>query len=476
MARLDLAAVNQAGMEAVPVATIAARLDRLPPSRYTRRLVILLSLGAWFEFYDLFFSGYIAPALYQSGIYTPTTKGFLGAAGFASFVASLFAGLFIGTLCMSQFSDRLGRRLIFSVSLLWYSVCTLIMAFQATAGAVNVWRFLAGVGLGVQQVTIDTYISELVPHETRGAAFAFSQFLTFLAVPFAALASWLLVPVKFLGLDGWRWVVLIGASGGVLIWFIRTRIPESPRWLEQRGRLDEANRLMAEIEERVRKETGKELPPPRVVEGERKKEQARGSWKEMWSKPYRRRTVMLVTYHLLWPQGYYGFANWAPTFLLAEGIDVTKTLGYIAIIAIANPIGPLLGCTVADKFERKWQIAWSALSVGVFGLLFATQKAALGVIVFGLLVTLSNNWMSFAFHAYQTELYPTRIRAGAVGFVYSWSRFGVIVSSFVIAFLLRRYGTTGAFVYIAITMLLVFLVIGAAGPRTNRRRLEEIAQ
>ena len=113
----DLAAVNQARMDSVPGATIAARLDRLPPSRYMRRLVILLSLGAWFEFYDLFFSGYIAPALYQSGIYTPTTKGFLGTAGFASFVASLFAGLFIGTLCMSQISDRLGRRLIFSVHL-----------------------------------------------------------------------------------------------------------------------------------------------------------------------------------------------------------------------------------------------------------------------------------------------------------------------------------------------------------------------
>jgi MFS transporter, putative metabolite:H+ symporter len=186
LSELDIG--NQAKMETAFAVTVAARLDRLPPSRYTRRLVILLPLGAWFEFYDLFFSGYIAPALYQSGIYTPTTKGFLGSAGFASFVASLSAGLFLGTLCVSQLSDRLGRRFIFSSSLLWYTVCTFIMAFQATAGAVNVWRFLAGVGLGVQQVTIGTYISELVPNETRGAAFAFSQFLTFLAVPFAALA------------------------------------------------------------------------------------------------------------------------------------------------------------------------------------------------------------------------------------------------------------------------------------------------
>jgi putative MFS transporter len=300
--------------------------------------------------------------------------------------------------------------------------------------------------------------------------------MTFLAVPFAALASWLIVPVKFLGLDGWRWVVLIGASGGIFIWFIRTRIPESPRWLEQHGRVEEAERLMAEIEERVRQETGKELPAPHVIEEERIRQERRGSWKEMWEKKYRGRTVMLVAFHLLWPQGYYGFANWAPTFLLAEGVDVTKTLAYIAIIAIANPLGPLLGWSVADKFERKWQIAWAALAVGAFGLLFAAQKAAAGVILFGLLVTLSNNWMSFAFHAYETELYPTRIRSRAVGFVYSWSRFGVILSSFVIASLLRKYGTVGVFVYMAFTMLLVFVVIGAAGPRTNRRRLEQIVQ
>src|SRR5579863_10645808 len=78
--------------------TVAARLDRLPPSRYLRKLILLLSLGACFEFYDLFFSAYIAPALYASGIFTPTTKGFLGINGFASLVASLFAGLFVGTL------------------------------------------------------------------------------------------------------------------------------------------------------------------------------------------------------------------------------------------------------------------------------------------------------------------------------------------------------------------------------------------
>src|SRR6202040_1077414 len=145
------------------------------------------------------------------------------------------------------------------------------------------------------------------------------------------------------------------------------------------------------------------------------------------------------------------------------------------IIAIAAPIGPLVGVIFADRFERKWQIAWAAVGIAVFGLLFAQQGSAAGVIVFGLLITLCNNWMSFSFHAYQTELYPTRIRAGAVGFVYSWSRFSSIFSGFIIAFLLGRYGTTGVFCFIAAAMVVVFVVIGAFGPATARRRLEAIA-
>src|ERR1700680_3462536 len=138
-------------------ATVAARLDRLPDSQYLRRLIVLLSLGGFFEFYDLFFTAYIAPALYQSGIFTPTTKGFFGV-GFASFIASLFAGMFVGTLLFSRLADRFGRRAIFSFSLLWYSAATFIMAFQSTATSIDLWRFIAGIGIGVEFVTIDSYI------------------------------------------------------------------------------------------------------------------------------------------------------------------------------------------------------------------------------------------------------------------------------------------------------------------------------
>jgi len=143
---------------------------------------------------------------------------------------------------------------------------------------------------------------------------------------------------------------------------------------------------------------------------------------------------------------------------------------------VAAPVGPLIGVFVADRFERKWQIAWAAIGIAAFGLLFAQQTEAIGVIVCGLLITLCANWLSFSFHAYQAELYPTRIRALAVGFVYSFSRLSTVFSAFVIAFFLGRFGVAGVFALIAASMVVVVLAIGVFGPRTRNLSLEAISR
>ncbi len=459
---------------AIETATIAARLDRLPNSPSTRRLVTLISLGGCFEFYDIFFTAYVAPGLVKSGIFGGAGSMFFGLQGVASFVAALFAGMFIGTIAFTPLSDRFGRRSIFTFALLWYSVATVVMAFQHTATGLLLWRFIASVGIGVEFVNSDAYVSELVPKDRRGAAFAHNQFVMFLAVPVVALLSYLLVPTTVAGFDGWRIVVLIGSTGAIFVWWIRLGLPESPRWLAQRGYGAEADRLMSDLERRTEAETGQNLPPPQAVAGE--SERVAGSWLEIWQRPYLGRTIILVIFNLFQTVGYYGFASWVPQFLISHGIDVTRSLLYTFIIAIANPVGPLLFLRISDRFERKAQIAIAALCIAVFGLAFSQMTGAAGILVFGILVTLSNNWMSFSFHAYQTELYPTRIRAQAVGFVYSWSRFSAIFTAFIIAFALGRFGTTGVFVLIAACMVVVAITMGGFGPRVTRLRLEEVNQ
>jgi putative MFS transporter len=454
-------------------ALIHARLDRLPATRYLWTLLLMLSLGGAFEFYDLFLMGYIGPGLVRSGMFTSGSASLLGMSGLAAFVAATFVGLFVGTLAFAFAADRLGRRAVFTYSLLWYSAATCVMAFQTTTSGVLLWRAITGVGIGVELVTIDTYIAELMPKHLRGRAFAINQVVQFSAVPFVAFVAWVLVPRAPFGVDGWRWVVLIGSLGAILVWFIRRSIPESPRWLVARGRLDEAERVTAMMERRVAGESGGTLPPP-VPEPLRSVGGAT-DFVHIFYAPYRSRTLMLMVFNFAQTIGYYGFASWVPTLLMASGIRTTASLGYSFAIALSAPLGPLLIARFADGIDRKWQIVLSASGIAVLGLLFARQTEAAGLVVVGVLLTCANNWMSVAFHAYQSELFPTQVRAQAVGFVYSWSRFSAIFTSLMIGFLLSHFGVNGVFVFIAAAMLVAAVSIGVFGPRTSGLALEAIA-
>ena len=452
-------------------AAISARLDRLPTTRAIWMMVVLLSLGGCFEYYDLFLTGYIAPGLVRSHVFTATTAGFFGNNGIASFVAAFFIGLFIGTIVFGFVADRFGRRSIFTASLIWYSVCTLAMAFQQSAGGVNLWRLLAGIGIGVELVTIDTYLSELMPKHLRGRAFVINAAIQFSILPVAAALAWWLVPRAPFGIDGWRWLVGLGAAGAVVVWLLRRRLPESPRWLAQHGRLEEADRIVSRLEAGAYTSQAANLPPEELVA----EPIARGSLLEIFQPRYLPRTIMLILFNVFESVGYYGFANWVPTLLIKQGITITHSLQYTFIIAIAAPIAPLLFYGAADRVERKSLIMVSALGVGVFGLLFAAVRSPLLIVGLGVLLTVSNNVMSFAFHTYQAELYPTRIRAVAVGFVYAWSRLSVVFMAFVIAFTLRGFGVSGVFTLIAGSMAVVIAAIGLLGPRTRNLSLEEIA-
>jgi len=465
---------NSPAPGALSAGLISARLDRLPATRTVWTLIVLLSLGFFFELYDLLYSGYVAPGLVKSGILTPATNGFFGMTGVASFIASLFAGLFIGTVACGWLADRFGRRAIFTYSLLWYTVANLVMAFQQTATGLNFWRFVAGVGIGVELVTIGTYISELAPKHIRGRAFACEQAVGFMAVPVVAFLAYLLVPRAPFGIDGWRWVVVIGAHGALFVWWIRRSLPESPRWLAQKGRLEEADRVISALEAKVQREYGKPLPPPAQPEPVLDAE-AGGSFARMWRRPYGKRAAMMIIFNVFQTVGFYGFANWVPTLLIKQGVTVTSSLMYSSIIAISAPIGPIIGLAIADRIERKTAIVAMAGANIVCGLLFSRSSDAAFLIAMGVGLTLSSNIMSYSFHAYQAELFPTSIRARAVGFVYSWSRFSAIFTSFIIAAVLKGFGTTGVFIFIAGAMLIVMAAIGSMGPRTRDLALEQIS-
>jgi MFS transporter, putative metabolite:H+ symporter len=464
--------MNASGGAGLSQGSISARIDRLPATRAIWTIIVLLGFGMFFELYDLLFSAYVAPSLVKSGVLTAQTKGLFGATGVASFIAALFTGLFIGTALCGFLADRFGRRAIFTWSLLWYSAANVMVALQHDAAGLNFWRLISGVGLGVEIVTIGAYLSEMAPKRLRGRAFAINQAIGFVCVPVVSFLSYMLVPLAPLGLEGWRWVVLIGALAAPVVVILRRGLPESPRWLAKRGRLAEADEVLSGIEAKVEAEYGRTLPPP----GPDEPVSPASSFFDLWTPGVRGRVILMSVFNIFQTIGFYGFNNWVPSLLVKQGITVSTSLGYTTLIALAAPVGPLVGFFIGDRFERKWIIVVSAGAILVCGLIFGQARGSALIIAMGVALTLAANIMSFSFHAYQQELFPTGVRARAAGFVYSWSRLSVIFSSFIIAFVLDRAGAGGVFAFIAAAMGVVMATVGLFGPRTTNLALETISR
>ena len=215
-----------------------------------------------------------------------------------------------------------------------------------------------------------------MPKGQRGPAFAYNQFIMFTVVPVVAFLAWQLVPLTIFGLEGWRCVVILGSVGAVFIWWIRLGLPELPRWLAQHGHAGRGRPASrAQMERAISAGTGRPLPAPEVVAGE--EDTKPGAWSEMWSPTYRGRTIMLMIYNLFQTIGYYGFQSWVPK-LSHRARDRNHPLARIhlhhrhrqsdraAHRPSASPIA----------FERKWQIAWAAIGIAIFGLLFSQQTSA----------------------------------------------------------------------------------------------------
>jgi putative MFS transporter len=455
---------------------VGARLDRLPPTRYLWQLVVLVSFGAFFEIYDLTLTAPLSLGLLTVGAFHRGASGIFGFTDQATFAAATFAGLFVGTLGFSAVADRFGRRPIFTVALLWYALATVVMGLQSSAIAIDLCRFIASIGVGLELVAIDCYLAELTPKSFRGRAFALSASLQFLSVPLVAVLAWWLIPGIHLGIEGWRWLTFVPAIGALLIWWVRRALPESPRWLEAHGRTVEAEQVISKIEQRVGLDLGTPLPPIQATPTFAPTLQPSAAL-SLWRRPYKRRTIVLIVFHCFQTIGYFGFANWLPTLLVSQGITISKSLAYTAVLALVPPIAPLAFSSFADKAERKWMVVCGALLAAVAGLLMSriTQDSHFAVFtVIGAGVAIGNSLMSMSYHTYQSELFPTQIRARGVGFVYSFSRLSAMFSGYIIAATLERAGSAGVFILISMARVVVAVTIGLFGPRTRGLALEQI--
>jgi putative MFS transporter len=444
--------------------TVAARIDRLPLFSLHKKLAFVLGLGTFFDLFDIFLGGILAPVL---------TKAYgLNTFGTALVISAGFFGMFVGAVVLGIISDYIGRRTMYMLDLLIYSVFTLLAAFSPGFVWFVVCRFLAGLGLGATPPITDIYLGEMTPRSARGRYTAWSYTLGFLGVPVVGLLGRFLVPTNFLW-AGWRWLLIAGALGALIVWFVRRGLPESPRWYEIRQRQDEAERILTNIEQEAMRETNvSELPPPKEVDVEPLRKAALA---EIFSRQYAKRSIMLWIFQILQTVGYYGFGSLAPIVLTAKGFNIFQTLGYTGLIYLGYPVGSLISIPLVERFERKWLIVGSAAVMAILGLIFGFATSVPLIIVSGFLLTVVSNFFSNSFHIYQAEIFPTRMRGTAVGTAYSLSRLTSAIIPFGAVALLKASGPVAVFTASAILLIILCLDVGILGPRSTGRTLEEIA-
>ncbi|MDR3522145.1 MAG: MFS transporter [Acidocella sp.] len=452
---------------------ILARIDRLPPSRHLTGLVARIAAGGWFEFYELFMPGFISIGLVRAGIFTMSNRGLLDYHSFASFLGSFFFGMLLSTALFGFVSDRFGRRSVFIYSMVFYSIAQLFVAILTDPLMIDLARLFAGFAVGMQLVNNDSYLSELTPRSKRGRYMTGAYIFVLSAIPIVALFAAILVPLDPFGISGWRFVVAFGSVGGILVWSIQRGLKESPRWLEAHGRVAEADAIVSEIEASIETELGVKLPAPDLSIPDVAVDT--GAWREMFSKFYLPRTLMLCVFQFAQPFAVFGFTAFVPVLLMKHGFTIVHSLYYSMMIVLLAPVGAGCAAHFAERIERKWQLVLMALFISISGTVFALAISVPLVVFSGACIALGNSWLTATFHPYAAEIFPTRIRARAVGFTFSWSRIGSIFVGFWVSDLLAVYGPGGVFTMIGIAMLAIMISIGVFGPKTNGSSLEVLS-
>jgi putative MFS transporter len=445
---------------------IGRRLDVLPVGSVHRKIVVAIGFGLFFEVYEIFLSSSIATAL--------KTEYGLGGTTLQLLMASSFLGMFIGALAFGRMADSIGRRRAFLINLVWFSVCSLLGAVAPNPTLLVAARFLAGIGIGAEYPVADAYLSDVLPKAHRGRLAAWAYTCSFLAVPVLGFLAWGLTGRTVLGFEGWRVLLVIGAAGALLVMSMRRGLPESPRWLAARGRIPDAQAAL-----RVFEAGCPDLPVPVAADAEpgvgpEVETEATNPFVRLRQSPYRGRLAMLVVFHLFQPFGYYGFGTLAAMVLVARGFDVTSSLLFTALSFIGYPLGSLISIPLLARWERKFLIMASVVAIAGCGVAFAAVSNPALIVVFGVLTTTAANVFSNVYHIYQAEIFPSDVRATAVGWTYSMSRLSSAALPFVLIPVLDKYGATVMFGVVLAAMAIVIAVLAPIGPRTTGRSLEDI--
>lgn len=430
----------------------AERLDRLPFTREHGRLVVGSGLGWALDAMDVGLISFVMAALAVQWQLSPTELSWIGSIG--------FAGMALGATLGGLLADRFGRRQVFALTLLVFGLATGAAALAWSVGALLVFRFLIGLGLGAELPVASTLVSEFAPARVRGRVVVLLEAFWAVGWTLAALIGYFVVPGSD---DGWRWALAIGALPALYAVFVRRGLPESVRFLEARGRVEEAEAAVRRFERAAGVEpVASPLSEPVPSPGPR----------ALWAAGTRLRTAALWVVWFSINFAYYGAFIWLPTLLVANGFSLVRSFGFTLVITLAQLPGYAAAAFLIETWGRRATLATflagSALGAG----LFAAADGETAVLVTGMVLSFFNLGAWGALYAVTPEVYPTVLRATGAGAAAGFGRLASIAAPLCVPPLLDAGGSGLVFGTFA-----AFFVLGALAtwwlPERRGRSLDD---
>lgn len=429
--------------------TVSERLERLPFSRFHFTLLVIGGLGLAFEALDAGIIAFILPSLREQWGLTGAQAGWIA--------SSTYVGFLVGALLSGLLGDRFGRKVVMMWALVLFCVATFINAFATNFHEFYILRMIAGAGMGAEGAIVAPYLAEFVGSRYRGRfTGALAGFFSFGFV-LSAVLGYLVVPT---GPDGWRYLMVIAALPVFFLLWMRRSLLESPRWLEQVGRVAEAGQVCDAIEAQVRASTGqplaepRKLPHPVVPDPANARRSFLGQLAQLLKPRYLGTTLVVWVFWMAVIFCYYAFLVWIPSLLVAKGFTVTKRFSFTILIYLAQIPGYYTAAYLNDRIGRKYTIlAYMLVScLAALGLAFAAGDTQ--IVACSMLLSFGINGVVAGQYTYTAEIYPTSIRATGMGAASAMARIGSIASPTIVGAAYPVLGFGGVFVMITSVLLI----------------------
>lgn len=432
------------------------RLDRVPLNSFHWRLLVVSGIGWLFDAMDVILISFLITPIRAEFKLDATQTGFIASSG--------FVGMFFGAAISGRIADRIGRRTVFTATLILFSIGALLSAIAPSFETLLAARVIAGLGLGGELPVASTLVSEFSPRAQRGRMIVLLE--SFWA--YGTIAAGL-IAITVVATYGWRWAFVVGAVPALYAAYLRSALPESPRYLAERGRAAEADAVVRRVE---RASGGAMLTLAKAVAPLRA---GRSSISDLFGPKLIRRTFMLW---ILWfgiSLTYYGIFLYVPTLLVARGLSVVRSNEFFFLSTIAQVPGYFSAAWLVERWGRKPTLVLYLLGTGVSAFLFGNAQADTLAFVWAALLSFFNLGAWGVVYTYSPELYPTAIRATGSGLAASIGRIGGTIGPFLTPVLVPVMGQTGLFALFMALLLVTAASVFALAEETRGRSLEEIA-